>query len=84
AMYRSWAMQEPTMVPLQLGFEASLDDWTINGDPAECLETIARARDMGLDGIGLTIYSLPRAAGARIEYLEMIAERIVRPAAALG
>jgi alkanesulfonate monooxygenase SsuD/methylene tetrahydromethanopterin reductase-like flavin-dependent oxidoreductase (luciferase family) len=84
AMYRSWAMQEPAMVPLQLGFEASLDEWTINGDPGECLETIARARAMGVDGIGLTIYSLPRAASARIEYLQMIAERIVRPAAALG
>ncbi len=83
-MYRSWAMQEPTMVQLQLGFETSLDDWTINGSPAECLETIARARELGLDGIGLTIYSLPRAASARVEYLQMIAERIVRPAAALG
>ncbi len=83
-MYRSWAMQEATMVQLQLGFETSLDDWTINGSPAECLETIARARELGLDGIGLTIYSLPRAASARVEYLQMIAERIVRPAAALG
>ena len=83
AMYRSWAMQEPTMVRLQLDFETSLDDWTINGSPAQCLETIARAREQGLDGIGLTIYSLPREATARIEYLQMIAEQIVRPAAAL-
>ena len=84
AMYRGWAMQEPTMVPLQLGFETSLDDWTINGTPAQCLETIARARAMGLDGIGLTIYSLPRGVTARIEYLQMIAEEIVRPAAAFA
>jgi hypothetical protein len=83
-MYRGWEMQEPTMVPLQLGFEASLDDWTINGTPAQCRETIARARAMGLDGIGLTIYSLPRGARARIDYLRMIADEIVRPAAALG
>ena len=80
AMYRGWQMQEPTMVPLQLGFEASLDDWTINGTPADCLETIARARTIGLDGIGLTIYSLPRGVQARIDYLQMIAEEIVRPA----
>jgi alkanesulfonate monooxygenase SsuD/methylene tetrahydromethanopterin reductase-like flavin-dependent oxidoreductase (luciferase family) len=83
-MYRGWQMQEPTMVPLQLGFDASLDDWTINGSPAECRETIARAHAMGLDGIGLTIYSLPREAPARIDYLGMIAEQIVRPAAKLG
>jgi alkanesulfonate monooxygenase SsuD/methylene tetrahydromethanopterin reductase-like flavin-dependent oxidoreductase (luciferase family) len=84
AMYRGWQMQEPTMAPLQLGFEASLDDWTINGTPAQCVETIARARAMGLDGIGLTIYSLPRGSDARIDYLRMIAEEIVKPAAALG
>ena len=28
-MYRIWSMQEETMGRLQLGFEASLDDWTI-------------------------------------------------------
>ena len=82
AMYRGWEMQEPTMVPLQLG-DSGLDDWTINGTPAQCLETLARARALGLDGVGLTIYSLPRGAQARIEYLQMIAEEIVRPAARL-
>jgi alkanesulfonate monooxygenase SsuD/methylene tetrahydromethanopterin reductase-like flavin-dependent oxidoreductase (luciferase family) len=84
AMYRRWEMQETTMVPLQLGFDVSLDDWTINGSPAECLETIVRARDLGLDGIGLTIYSLPRGVTARIDYLHMIAEEIVKPATALS
>jgi alkanesulfonate monooxygenase SsuD/methylene tetrahydromethanopterin reductase-like flavin-dependent oxidoreductase (luciferase family) len=79
-MYRTWEMQEPSMVRLQLGFDTSLDDWTINGTPAQCLETITRAHQMGLDGIGLTIYSLPRGAKARIEYLQMIAEELVRPA----
>ncbi len=83
-MYRTWQMQEPSMVPLQLDFDKSLDDWTINGSPADCLETIARAREMGLDGIGFTIYSLPREPRARIEYLRMIADEIVRPAMALG
>jgi len=83
-MYRSWEMQERTMVQLQLGFERSLDDWTINGTPAQCVETIARAREMGLDGIGFTIYSLPPGTSARIDYMKMIAEEIVKPAAALG
>jgi alkanesulfonate monooxygenase SsuD/methylene tetrahydromethanopterin reductase-like flavin-dependent oxidoreductase (luciferase family) len=84
AMYRGWQMQEASMVPLQLGFDVSLDDWTINGTVAQCLETVARGRSLGLDGIGLTIYSLPRGVSARIEYLQMIAEEIVRPAAKLG
>jgi len=84
AMYRGWQMQEPTMVPLQLGFDADLDAWTINGTAAQCLESLMRARALGLDGVGLSIYSLPRGVPARIEYLQMIAEQIVRPAAALG
>ena len=84
AMYRGWEMQEPTMVPLQLGFDVSLDDWTINGTTAQCLETVARAAERGLDGIGLTIYSLPRGVEARVEHLQMIAEQIVGPVATLG
>ncbi|MFQ5808154.1 MAG: LLM class flavin-dependent oxidoreductase [Armatimonadota bacterium] len=82
AMYRAWGMQEPTMVPLQLSFEGSLDDWTINGSPADCVETLARAREMGLDGLGLTIYSLPSEVDARIDYLQMIAEEILRSSGA--
>jgi alkanesulfonate monooxygenase SsuD/methylene tetrahydromethanopterin reductase-like flavin-dependent oxidoreductase (luciferase family) len=78
AMYRTWAMQERTMAPLQLDFAASLDDWTVNGTPGDCVETIERARALGLDRIGFTIYSLPRDVQARIDYLQMIAERIVR------
>ena len=79
ATYRAWGMQEATMKPLQLGFEAPLDSWTICGTSADCVETLGRARAMGLDGIGFTIYSLPREPKARIEYLQMISEEIVRP-----
>ena len=84
AMYRAWGMQEATMMDLQLGFEAPLESWTVCGAPADCVETLARARAMGLDGIGLTIYSLPRDVPARIEYLQMIAEDILRPAGAIA
>ena len=83
-MYRSWSMQESTMVPLQLGFDADLDEWTINGSPADCVETIERAREMGLDGIGFSIYSLPREPAARIDYLGMIAAEVLKPAGALA
>ena len=84
AMYRAWAMQEKTMASLQLGFDAALDDWTVNGTPGDCVETIQRAGAMGLDKIGFTIYSLPREARARIDYLQMIAEQILRPVGALA
>src|SRR5262245_25100088 len=83
-MYRTWEMQERTMVPLQLGFDIPLDDWTVNGSPRDCVEALARAQDMGLDQVGFTIYSLPREVRARIDYLQMIAEEIGRPAGALA
>jgi alkanesulfonate monooxygenase SsuD/methylene tetrahydromethanopterin reductase-like flavin-dependent oxidoreductase (luciferase family) len=78
SMYTRWQMQESSMVPLQLDADRSLDDWTIYGSPADCVETILRARDeIGLNGIGFTIYSLPADPQARIEYLQMIADEIV-------
>ncbi|HEV8306311.1 MAG TPA: LLM class flavin-dependent oxidoreductase [Methylomirabilota bacterium] len=83
AMYRAWQMQEATMMALQLGFDAPLESWTVCGAPADCVETLAGARSMGVDGIGFTIYSLPPEATARVEYLQMIAEEILRPVGAL-
>jgi alkanesulfonate monooxygenase SsuD/methylene tetrahydromethanopterin reductase-like flavin-dependent oxidoreductase (luciferase family) len=80
-MYKTWRMQEQTMGRLQLGFEASLDDWTIHGSPADCVETLEKARGLGLERVGFTIYSLPPDVRARIDYLQMIAERIVAPLA---
>jgi alkanesulfonate monooxygenase SsuD/methylene tetrahydromethanopterin reductase-like flavin-dependent oxidoreductase (luciferase family) len=79
AMYRAWRMQEARMGRLQLGFEASLDDWTIHGSPADCVEVLERARALGLERVGVTIYSLPPDVRARIDYLQMIAERVVAP-----
>jgi alkanesulfonate monooxygenase SsuD/methylene tetrahydromethanopterin reductase-like flavin-dependent oxidoreductase (luciferase family) len=84
AMYRAWQMQEATMMDLQLSFDVPLESWTVCGSPADCVETLARAGAMGLDRIGFTIYSLPREAKARIDYLQMIAEEILRPAGALA
>jgi alkanesulfonate monooxygenase SsuD/methylene tetrahydromethanopterin reductase-like flavin-dependent oxidoreductase (luciferase family) len=75
-MYTTWQMQESSMVPLRLDAEHALDDWTIHGSPRDCVEKILAA---DLQGIGFTIYSLPREPQARIEYLQMIAEEIVRP-----
>ena len=77
AMYRTWQMQEPTMGRLQLGFDSSLDDWTIHGSPKDCVEAIERARTLGVERIGFSIYSLPADVNARIDYLQMIASEIV-------
>jgi alkanesulfonate monooxygenase SsuD/methylene tetrahydromethanopterin reductase-like flavin-dependent oxidoreductase (luciferase family) len=77
-MYKTWEMQEPGMVGLQLDESISLDDWTVHGSPADCVETLLRARDeIGLNAVGFTIYSLPPSPQERIEYLQMIAEEIV-------
>ena len=84
AMYRAWEMQERTMASLQLSFDAAFDDWTVHGSPRDCIEVLQRARDMGLDRIGFTIYSLPRDVEARVDYLRMIAEEILRPVGGLG
>jgi alkanesulfonate monooxygenase SsuD/methylene tetrahydromethanopterin reductase-like flavin-dependent oxidoreductase (luciferase family) len=83
AMYRRWEMQERGMAPLQLSSDIALDDWTVYGAPRDCVETLGRAREMGLDKIGFTIYSLPVDVQARIDYMQMIAEDILRPAGAL-
>jgi alkanesulfonate monooxygenase SsuD/methylene tetrahydromethanopterin reductase-like flavin-dependent oxidoreductase (luciferase family) len=81
-MYRSWEMQEKDMVPLQLGFDRSLDDWALIGSPKDCVEKLLDVREStGLDRVGFTIYSLPREPQARIEYMQMIAEEIVRKVA---
>ncbi len=84
AMYRRWEMQEKSMAPLQLSSDIALDDWAVYGSPRDCVETIRRAAEMGLDRIGFTIYSLPREVQARIEYMQMIAEQVLKPAGALG
>lgn len=79
-MYRTWEMQEKTMATLQLAPEVALEDWTVYGSPRDCVETVQRAASLGLDRIGFTIYSLPRDVRARIDYMQMIAEEILRPA----
>lgn len=79
ANYRAWEMQESTMVPLALSFDRPLQDWTVHGSTADCVETLLRARDeMGLTHISLTMYNLPRELPARLEYLQRVSEDILR------
>lgn len=81
-MYRTWEMQEPGMVELQLGADRPLDDWAIHGSPRDCVEALLRGKEeMGLNRVGFTIYNLPRSPQQRIEYLQMIAEDIVQKVA---
>jgi alkanesulfonate monooxygenase SsuD/methylene tetrahydromethanopterin reductase-like flavin-dependent oxidoreductase (luciferase family) len=84
-MYTTWRMQEASMVRLQLDAGIGLDEWTVHGSPADCVETLLRAEsEYGLDAVGFTIYSLPGPPQARIDYLQRIAEEIVRPVKALS
>jgi alkanesulfonate monooxygenase SsuD/methylene tetrahydromethanopterin reductase-like flavin-dependent oxidoreductase (luciferase family) len=79
ANYRAWEMQESTMVPLALSFDRPLQDWTVHGSTADCVETLLRARDeLGLSHISLTMYNLPRELPARLEYVERVSEDILR------
>jgi hypothetical protein len=79
-MYNTWQMQESSMVSLQLDTSIGLDDWTIHGSSADCVETLLRAEsEAGLNAVGFTIYSLPRTVDARIDYLRRIADEIVSP-----
>lgn len=82
ANYRTWEMQESTMVPLALSFDRPLQDWTVHGSTTDCVETLLQARDeMGLTDISLTMYNLPRELPARLEYLERVSEEILRKVA---
>ena len=82
ANYRAWEMQESTMVPLALSFDRPLEEWTVHGSTADCVETLLQARDeMGLTHISLTMYNLPRELPARLEYLERVSEDILRKVA---
>jgi len=82
ANYRAWEMQESTMVPLALSFDRPLEDWTVHGSTADCVETLLRAREeMGLTDISLTMYNLPRELPARLEYLQRVAEEILQKVA---
>jgi alkanesulfonate monooxygenase SsuD/methylene tetrahydromethanopterin reductase-like flavin-dependent oxidoreductase (luciferase family) len=77
--YQSWNMQERTMVPIAVSFDTALDDWAINGSPADCVETLQRAReDYGLTHVGLNVYSLPLDRAGRLEHLELISSEIRR------
>jgi alkanesulfonate monooxygenase SsuD/methylene tetrahydromethanopterin reductase-like flavin-dependent oxidoreductase (luciferase family) len=78
ANYHAWEMQEATMVPLALSFDRPLQDWTVHGSTADCVEALLQARDeMGLTQISLTMYNLPRELPARLEYLEQVAQDIL-------
>jgi alkanesulfonate monooxygenase SsuD/methylene tetrahydromethanopterin reductase-like flavin-dependent oxidoreductase (luciferase family) len=82
ANYRTWEMQESTMVPLALSFDRPLQDWTVHGSTADCVETLLQTRDeMGLTHISLTMYNLPRELPARLEYLQRVSEEILRQVA---
>jgi alkanesulfonate monooxygenase SsuD/methylene tetrahydromethanopterin reductase-like flavin-dependent oxidoreductase (luciferase family) len=79
ANYRTWEMQEATMVPLALSFDRPLQDWTVHGSTADCVETLLRTREeLGLTDISFTMYNLPRELPARLEYLERVSDEILR------
>jgi alkanesulfonate monooxygenase SsuD/methylene tetrahydromethanopterin reductase-like flavin-dependent oxidoreductase (luciferase family) len=78
SMYSGWAMQEKSMVPLQLSAE-NVDEWAIIGSADDCVETIRRVEaEVGLTHISLSCYNLPPTPEARIEYVERLGTEVVR------
>ena len=63
SMYRTWQMQESTMVELQLSPDVPLDDWTVNGSPEDCVEAIARAPRWGSSGSASHLQPAARGRG---------------------
>ena len=78
-MYASFNMQEATTVDLGLGGPRQLPDWAIAGSPQDCVERITRCHEeQGLSFIGLGCLNLPSDRSARLEYLQMISEEVIR------
>lgn len=79
AMYRGWNMQEPTMVKLRWSLEEPAADFVVAGNHDQCRETLARYRDeVGISHVTLAPLNMPVTLAERLEYIQAVAEGIVR------
>lgn len=77
--YRSWNMQEPTMVPLSLEVMQDGADHVIAGSPAHCIETLQRyEQETGLEYVALTFPGMRNDLQGRLEYLETIGKEVIQ------
>jgi hypothetical protein len=78
-MYGGWGMQENSVVDLGLDRSRPLDEWTVIGSAADCLETLARSEEEDrVQYAGLTFINFPAEHSARMEYLQRFSEEVVR------
>ena len=78
-MYRTWDMQEDTMVRINISSESALGDWAIAGSAAECVEQYARLRDeFGVDFVVNTCLNLPKGLEPRKEYVQRFGETVIQ------
>ncbi len=78
-MYGGWGMQENSVVDLGLDRSRPLDERTVIGSAADCLETLARSEEEDrVQYAGLTFINFPAEHSARMEYLQRFSEEVVR------
>ncbi|MCE2469922.1 MAG: LLM class flavin-dependent oxidoreductase [Dehalococcoidia bacterium] len=76
-MYRTWDMQEDTMVRINIGEESRVEDWAVTGNAQDCLEGFGALAEHGVDFVNVTFYNLPKGLEARKDYLTRFAEGVI-------
>jgi len=82
--YRTWNMQESTMVKINIESDSQLTDWAVTGGPDDCLEAFGRLAAMGVGYVTVTFLNLPGAPEERQGYLTRFAETVIQRAKAIG
>jgi alkanesulfonate monooxygenase SsuD/methylene tetrahydromethanopterin reductase-like flavin-dependent oxidoreductase (luciferase family) len=77
-MYKTWNMQEDTMVKINIDEGAKVDDWAIAGNGDDCIEGFQRLAADGVDYVGATFYNLPKGLEARREYLQAFSDNVIK------
>ena len=78
SMYGGWGMQEASTTDLGLDRQRPLEEWTVIGSPAQCLETLARSQEEDrVQYAGLTFINFPAEHSARLEYLHRFSEEVM-------
>ena len=76
-MYRTWDMQEDTMVHINIGEESKVEDWAVTGNAQDCLEGFGALAEHGVDFVNVTFYNLPKGLEARKDYLARFADGVI-------
>ncbi len=76
--YRTWNMQENAMVKINIDADSQVGDWAVAGGPDDCVEGFRRLADKGVSYVNMTMLNLPKAFGARKDFLQRFADNVIR------